>query len=104
MNLEKTKVVRCFKPRGFSKIKDTSVHRFSDASETGYGQASYLQLVNEDNQIYCSLLIEKSRVKPPKYVSIPRLELRAATLSIKMSHLIKRELELNDVTSIREHF
>ena len=104
MDLEKIKVVRCFKPRGFSKIKDTSVHRFSDASETGYGQASYLQLVNEDNQIYCSLLIEKSRVKPPNYVSIPRLELRAATLSIKMSHLIKRELELNDVTSIREHF
>ena len=39
-----------------------------------------------------------------KYVSIPRLELTTATLSIKMSQLIKRELELNDVKSIREHF
>ena len=41
---------------------------------------------------------------PTKYVSIPRLELTAATLSIKMPQLIKRELELNDVTSIREHY
>ena len=35
---------------------------------------------------------------------MPRLELRAATLSIKMSQLVKKELELNDVTNIREHF
>ena len=41
---------------------------------------------------------------PTKYVSIPGLELAEATLSIKMSQLIKRELELNDVASIREHF
>ena len=40
---------------------------------------------------------------PTKYVSIPRLELTAATLSIKMSQLIKIELELNDVINIREH-
>ena len=100
-NLVATKVLRCFKPTAFSKIKDPSVHYFSDASETGYGKASYLRLVSEDNQIHCSLLIGKSRVTPAKYVSIPRLEMTAATLSIKMSQLIKRELELNDVTSIR---
>ena len=40
---------------------------------------------------------------PAKYVSIPRLEV-TATLSIKMSQLIKKELELSDVTSIREYF
>ena len=49
-------------------------------------------------------MIGKSRVTPEKYVSIPRLELTTATLSIKISQLIKRELELNHVTSIREHF
>ena len=95
---------KCFKSRGFSKIKDASVLYFSDASETGYRQTSYLRLVSEDNQIHCTLLIGKSKVTPAKYVSIPRLELAAATMSIKMSQLIKRELELNDVTSIREHF
>ena len=52
-----------------------------------------MPLVSEDNQIYCSLLIGKSRMTPAKYVSIPRLELAATTLSIKMSQLIKRELK-----------
>ena len=104
MDLEKIKLARCFKPRGFSKIKDSNVHHFPDAAETGYGQASYLRLVSEDNQIHCSLLIGKYRVTPTKYVSIPRLELIAATLSIKMLQLVKKELELSDVTSIREHF
>ena len=32
------------------------------------------------------------------------MELTAATLTIKISQLIMTELELNDVTSIREHF
>ena len=41
---------------------------------------------------------------PPKYLSTPRLELKAATLSVKMSQLRKRGLELNDMTSIRESF
>ena len=77
---------------------------FFNTSETRYGQASYLQLVSEDYQIHCSLLIGKSRVTPTKYVSIPRLELTAAVLSIKISQLIKRELELNYKTSIRKHF
>ena len=31
-----------------------------------------------------------------KYISIPRLELTAATLSIKISKLIKRELDIED--------
>ena len=88
----------------FSKIKDAGIHQFSDVPEIGYGQASYLRLVSENNQIRCSILIGKSKVTPTKYVSIPRLELTAATLSIKMSQLIKKEVQLNDVTSFRKHF
>ena len=72
-----------FQTKSVLKIKDASVHLFSDASETRYGQASYLCLVSDNNQIHCSLLIGKSRVTPAKYVSIPRLELTAATLPIK---------------------
>ena len=49
-------------------------------------------------------IVGKSRVTPTKYVSITRLELTPATLLVKMSQLIKAELELNDLESIREHF
>ena len=41
-------------------------------------------------------MIGKSRVNLVKYLSIPRLELIAATLSIKMSKLTKKELHTED--------
>ena len=42
------------------------IYYISDASVTGYAQAIYLQLVSQDSQIHCSLLIEKSRVTRAK--------------------------------------
>ena len=64
-------------------------------SETGYGKAKYLR----STAVYW-----KSRVTTAKYVFIPRLEITATTLLIKMSHLIKKELELNDrVQLIRDN-
>ena len=36
----------------------------------------------------------KSRVTPKKYVTIPRLELVAAVLSVKIAALIRRELDI----------
>ena len=88
--LENIKVNRCYKPDNFSNVMKAEVHR------VGYGQCSYLRLIDEFGTIHCSLLIGKSRVSPIKYVSIPRLELTAATLSIKMSKLIKKELDIKD--------
>lgn len=41
-----------FQAKGF--FKNHSVYHFSDASEIGYGQASYLWLFNEDDQIHCN--------------------------------------------------
>ena len=49
-------------------------------SEYGYGQATYLRMVNDLEEVHCSLIFGKSRGAPVKYVSIPRLELTAATL------------------------
>ena len=69
-----------------------SLHYFSDASENGYRQATYLRLVDTAEMVHYSLVIAKLRVTPMKYTSIPRLELAAAVLSTKMSGLVKREL------------
>ena len=92
--LENLAISRCIKPAGFGEIKRSSIHHFSDASEGGYGQSSYLRLENDQGKIHCVLLIGKSRVSPLKYISIPRLELIAATLSVKVSLLLRRELEI----------
>ena len=86
-------VNRCFKPSNFNSVKEVTLHHFSDASEEGYGQVSYLRLVDTKNKIHCVFVMGKSRVAPLKFVSIPRLELIAATLSVKISKLIREELQ-----------
>ena len=81
--LENLKMERCFKPSKFGKVIDFSLQNFSNASQDGYGQVTYLRIVDEKDHIKCSLVMPKSRVVPTKFVSIPRLRLTAAALSIK---------------------
>jgi len=88
---------RCFKPPNFGPVVNCTMHFFSDASNSGYGQSSYMRLVDEGGSIHVSLVMGKSRVCPTKYVSIPRLELCAAVLSTTMSSLIRRELQLDNI-------
>ena len=58
--LENMKMNRSFKPEGFGGIVKCSLHHFSDASQNGYGQASYLRLVDEKGTVHCSLVMGKS--------------------------------------------
>ena len=64
----------CFIANGSKQIKHCSLHHFLDASEEGYGQVTYLQTVDENNRIFCNIVITKSHVTPLKFVSVPRLE------------------------------
>ena len=84
---------RCIKPEDFNIIKEASLHHFPNASEKGYEQSLYLRLVNVSRKIQC-LLMGKMRVTPKKYMTILRLELVAAVLSVKIAALIKRRLNI----------
>ena len=95
--LEEMKIRRCYKPNNFGKLKSIEVHHFSDASADGYGQCSYLRLVDDKNRIHCSFLLGKARVTPLKPVTIPRLELTAALVSVKVSQTLQEELEYDQV-------
>ena len=75
--LENLQISGCIQPADFGEIISVNLHHFSDASENGYSQCSYIRLVDNDNRVHCSLLLGKSRVVP-KFISIPRLELTAA--------------------------
>ena len=92
-NLQFVKIPRSLKPSDFGNPTIKELHYFSDASTSGYGQVSYIRYVNEA-KVHCSMLMSKSRVAPQKVVTIPRLELTAATLSVKMSLFLKEELGL----------
>ena len=87
-------IARCLKPENFGNVVSCTLHHFSDACESGYGQSSYIRLLNQCGQVHCTLLIGKSRVASFKFVSIQRLELTAATLSVKISKMLKNELDI----------
>ena len=63
-------------------------------------QRTDIRLVDNDSHVYCSLLLGKSRVVPRKLISIPRLQLTAALLSMKMACLLKKELDINCVDEV----
>jgi hypothetical protein len=90
--LDRFTISRCIRPVDFSEILTCQVHHFSDASELGYGVATYVRLENIDNQVHCVLLTSRSRVAPLKKITIPRLELSAATLAVRMQHMILKHL------------
>ena len=69
-SLEHYKISRCYKPRGFGKVKQIWLLHFSDASQERYGQVSYLRMVNNKDEIHCCFLMGKTRVAPRKSVSI----------------------------------
>lgn len=87
-------VDRCFKPPEFGDTVEARLHHFSDASETGYGTVTYLVQKNSSDQVHCSFVLGKSRVVPLKPMTIPRLELTAATLAVKVDVLLRKELQL----------
>ena len=96
--LENLRIRRCFKPSDFGEVKSVELHYFSDASTNGYGQCTYLRLKNDEQQVHCALVMGKARVVPLKPTTVPRLELTAALLSVKIHTLLKKELEYDNVT------
>ena len=85
---------RCFIPPIFGKIKDCRLQYFSDACEKGYGQETYLRAVDEKGRVHCSLVMGKARVAPLKYITIPRMEVVAVTLSVKISVMLRKEFQI----------
>ena len=65
-------IPNCYKPLKLEDIKDCSIHCFSDADSDAF--------LDTSGNIHCTLIIGKFGEAPIKYVSIPRLELTAATL------------------------
>jgi hypothetical protein len=86
------RVTRCLLPSS-PKDVDLCLHIFCDASEVAYGAVAYL--VGST----ASLVVAKSRLAPLKtFVSIPRLELCAAVLAVKLSLVFEREMPLESIT------
>ena len=92
--LSQVSVPRCFFRNGCSSDALFQLHHFSDASEYGYGTVSYLRKLSADRVVECSFIMAKSRTAPLQYVSVPRLELQAATIAVRVHRLIMKEIDL----------
>ena len=91
------KVPRCYKPEEFGNAQSVELHPFSDASQDGYGQCSYLRFTNNQDKFHSALVMAKARVTPLKPTTIPRLELTAAVVSVRVSAMLQRELRYLDI-------
>lgn len=89
------KVERCIKPKDFGVIRMAQLHHFSDASQYGYGTVSYLHLEDENKRVRLSFMLGKSRVAPLKQITMPKLELAAAVLAVRIDKMLKKELQLD---------
>ena len=96
-NLAELKLQRCISPQG--KIANVQLHLFTDASEMAYAVVIYARITDIDGHIVSKLVASKTRVAPIKTVSLPRLELCAAHLGIKLLVKIKEIFALTNLPS-----
>ena len=86
-NINQVHIPRCY----INLNKDVvtyEVYIFSDASELVYGAVAYLKLIFTDGTSTISNLA------PVKTVSLPRLELNAAVVGVRIAQVIKKEMSL----------
>lgn len=89
-NLE---IPRCFSPF-YLEAKNVQLHTFADAGEYAYAAVSYLRFEYYD-RIAVSLVAARSKVAPLSPLSIPRLELQAAVLAVRLCNKIAKALRIS---------
>lgn len=75
------------------------LHCFCDASTIAYAAAVYARVITPRG-IFVNLLQAKSKISPIKTVSIPRLELCAAALLVKLASNVKGSFSDNQVETV----
>ena len=69
------------------------LHAFGDVSEVAYATAVYLRVVPEDRKACNSLVMSESQVAPVRKISLPRLELMAAVIAVRLCTYIKDAID-----------
>jgi len=84
---------------GTSKVHDTQIHVFCDASERVYGAVQYVRSSTSEGIIF-RLACSKNRLAPVKKITLPLLELLAALVGARLLEYFSREtgLDIRDAT------
>ena len=89
--VEKMKFQRCLRPEGCRKQPELMV--FSDSSEEAYGTCAYVRWEVEDGVYSAVLVMSKNRIAPKRTLSIPKLELCAAVIAIRLRRKIEELMD-----------
>ena len=83
IDCHKIDVKRCIYDHPCEEVEECSLHRFADARKKAYCGMVYLVYRTQVGR-YAQMLTSKTRVAPLKELSIPRLELMAALILVKL--------------------
>ena len=84
----------CLKAIDFGWVQNAELHHFADASQIAYGTVPFAKLVNENGHTHSSFVAGKSRLARVEQMTIPRLELSAAVLAVRMNQTLQEEYQL----------
>jgi len=79
------------------RYKSIELHYFADGSEIAFSSVAYIRYIGENNDMCCSFVLSKSRLIPlnkSTILTIPRIELCAAKLSIVIQQILHKELDI----------
>ena len=78
-------------------VKERQLHIFNDASEKAYATIAYLRSEEENGNIHTALITAKTKVAPLKVITLPRLELMAASIGSRLNSKIIKALKDNSI-------
>ena len=72
-----------------------TIHTFVDSSQEAYGATYYVRYLYKDGTVSSHLEASKLHIAPLQAVSIPRLELMAAVVGLKLAETIGQVLGID---------
>ena len=89
--LPEIRVPRGIYPTSAPPVRDIALHVFADASDEACAAVAYIVTrYKDDSRPTSRLLLSKAKVAPLKKLTVPRLELVAATLAVSLVSCVSR--------------
>lgn len=86
-------VPRCYSAHLY-EATSVELHTFTDAGEDDYAAVCYIRVVY-GSQYDVTIVAGKSKVAPLKPISIPRLELQAAVVGVRLANKVANIKRIN---------